>query len=188
MNDALGFLANPNFMPHGHCYLWQPDILWTHVISDILIAVAYYAIPIILGIVLYKRRQQLPFKEIVALFVAFIFLCGTTHLFRIYVTWYPAYEIEGWLKALTAFISVVTAIVLAPKLPLLTSIPGIQQAYQHSQAAISELTQYKRENEAIYSAAINRENRIVELKQEINALLVELNRAPRYIQEELKPS
>ena len=181
MNDVLGFLANPNFMPHGYCFLWQPDILWTHVLSDLFIALAYYAIPIILGIVLYKRRQNIPFVEIVVLFVAFIFLCGTTHLMRIYVTWYPAYGPEGWLKALTALVSVATAIVLIPKLPHLITLPGIQQAYIQSQDAINALQQQKRETEVIYNSAMNRENRIVELKQEVNALLAQLQQRPRYL-------
>ena len=29
------------FMPHGHCYLWVPGLLWLHVISDALIVFAY---------------------------------------------------------------------------------------------------------------------------------------------------
>ena len=28
------------FMPHGHCYLWIPTILWMHVLSDLLIGAA----------------------------------------------------------------------------------------------------------------------------------------------------
>jgi hypothetical protein len=184
MNDILGFLANPNFMPHGHCYLWQPDILWTHVISDLVIALAYYAIPILLGIFLYKRRQNIPFVEIVALFVAFIFLCGTTHLIRIYVTWYPAYAFEGWVKALTALVSIATAIVLVPKLPQLITLPGIQQAYQQSQEALKSLKRQKQATEIIYSSAIDREQRIVALKHEVNALLAELRRPARYLQDD----
>jgi len=183
MNDVLGLFADPRFMPHGHCYLWQPDILWTHVLSDAAITLAYYAIPVILGIVLYKRRQNIPMAEIVALFVAFIFLCGTTHLVRIYVTWYPAYQLEGWVKAATALVSIATAIVLIPKLPYLITLPGIQQAYQQSQAAITALQQQKRESEVIYNAAMDRETRIVELKQEVNALLAEFKRPARYLQD-----
>jgi hypothetical protein len=35
-------LFSPDFMPHGYCYMWVPRIVWLHVISDGLIAVAYY--------------------------------------------------------------------------------------------------------------------------------------------------
>ena len=44
----LEFLAHlfssQGFEPHGHCYLWLPEILWLHVISDAFIALAYYSI------------------------------------------------------------------------------------------------------------------------------------------------
>ena len=32
------------FEPHGHSFLWQSDILWLHVLSDLGIALAYYSI------------------------------------------------------------------------------------------------------------------------------------------------
>ena len=35
-------------MPHGMCYLWDPVVLWLSVISDSLIAAAYYAIPFLM--------------------------------------------------------------------------------------------------------------------------------------------
>ena len=41
-------LSSQGFEPHGHCYLWLPEILWLHVISDAFIALAYYSIPIAL--------------------------------------------------------------------------------------------------------------------------------------------
>ena len=39
-----------DFMPHGHCYAWKPSILWTTVGSDLLIAIAYFSIPMALAI------------------------------------------------------------------------------------------------------------------------------------------
>ena len=35
-----------SFMPHGHCYLWDPGLMRLHLISDFLIAAAYFVIPI----------------------------------------------------------------------------------------------------------------------------------------------
>ncbi|NND69290.1 MAG: hypothetical protein HKN19_16990, partial [Halioglobus sp.] len=152
MKEWLEYFADPNFMPHGHCYLWRPDILWTHVGSDLVIALAYYAIPVVLGIFLLKQRRAIPFPEIIALFVAFIFLCGTTHLFAIYTTWYPAYEQEGWLKALTALVSITTALVLIPRLPTLVTLPGIQVAYEKSERALAAVQVEKEEMQALYDA------------------------------------
>ena len=38
------------FMPHGMCYLWRLDILLMHVVSDFVIGVAYFSIPLVLWI------------------------------------------------------------------------------------------------------------------------------------------
>ena len=29
MNALLNWLSPGDFLPHGHCYLWRPDVLWT---------------------------------------------------------------------------------------------------------------------------------------------------------------
>jgi len=180
MYDWLASFTNNNFMPHGHCYLWRPDILWTHVISDLVIAIAYYAIPIVLALFLYKRKESIPYRALLCLFVAFIFLCGTTHLFRIYVTWFPAYEIESWLKAATAAVSIATAIYLIPKLPELIALPGIQQAFEESQHSLKTAQKANDEMSTMYNTSMNREERILELKKEVNELLRNLNKPERY--------
>lgn len=171
MKEFLASFANPEFMPHGHCYYWRPDILWTHVISDIVIAAAYYAIPVVLAIFIIKQKKIIIFPEIFSLFIAFIFLCGTTHLVAIYVTWFPAYEQQGWLKAITALVSITTALVLIPKLPQLVAMPGIRDAYEKNLAALEEAEDEKQKMQAIYDATQGRESRIVDLKQEVNELL-----------------
>lgn len=180
MYDWLQQFVNPAFMPHGHCYLWRSDILWTHVLSDAAIGIAYYLIPLVLGILIYKRKSALPHKEVFALFIAFIFFCGTTHFVQIYVTWFPMYEYQGWLKALTAFTSVLTAFVLAPKLPQLIRLSSVEEDYQQN---LDELSTLKTQNElmsSIYSVTLNREENIIELKKEVNKLMLELGREAKY--------
>lgn len=180
MNEWLQQFVNPTFMPHGHCYLWRPDILWTHVLADASIGVSYYLIPIVLGILIYKRQGSLPHKDIFALFIAFIFFCGTTHFVQIYVTWYPLYEYQGWLKALTAFTSVLTVLVIAPKLPQLIRLSSIEEDHQRN---LTELSQIKEKNEqmnSVFSATLDREENIIELKKEVNELLFELKRENKY--------
>lgn len=105
-------------MPHGTCYLWQPEILWMHVISDLIIAIAYYSIPLALGIIILKRRT-FPFRWLIGLFAAFIILCGTTHIIGIITQWNPIYRVQGLLKLMTAAVSIATAIVIYPLLPKL---------------------------------------------------------------------
>lgn len=101
-------LTSDAFLPHGYCLLWRNDLLALHLGSDALIALAYYSIPISLFYFV-RRRTDLEFKWIFLFFAAFIFACGTTHLFGIVTLWRPAYGVEGLVKAATALISVATA-------------------------------------------------------------------------------
>ena len=50
-------LYSSDFMPHGDCYFWRPEILWMGVVSDITITLAYYAIPLMLLYFVRKRRD-----------------------------------------------------------------------------------------------------------------------------------
>ena len=38
-------LATDGFMPHGVCYTWRPGLIRLHVISDVLIGLAYFFTP-----------------------------------------------------------------------------------------------------------------------------------------------
>ncbi len=72
-DEFFSRLFTTDFMPHGHCYFWRPEILWLHVVSDAMIVVAYYLIPAALFYFARKRRN-IPFHRILYLFSAFIFL------------------------------------------------------------------------------------------------------------------
>lgn len=109
-------MDTPAFMPHGMCYQWQPTILTLHVVSDATIAVAYFAIAIILAWFV-GRRPDLPFRGLFGMFALFIVSCGLTHAMAIWVVWHPDYWTDGALKAITATASIATALLLAPLVP-----------------------------------------------------------------------
>lgn len=124
MRDIITKLLFPDtYIPHGHCYLWQPSLMWLHIISDAFIALAYYSIPIILLYFVYKR-QNMPFKGIFILFSAFILSCGTTHIVSVWTLWTPVYWLSGAIKAFTALISAYTAVALVPLIPQALSLPS----------------------------------------------------------------
>lgn len=107
------------YMPHGYCLLWQPELVWLHVISDLTITLAYYSIPLTILYLVRKRRERIPFKWMFIMFGIFIFLCGTTHLIGIITLWYPMYYLEGIIKVLTAAASLATALLIFPLMPTL---------------------------------------------------------------------
>src|SRR5271155_4218915 len=60
MQEFLTRLFSSDFMPHGYCYLWNPGILWLHAVSDSIITLAYYLIPLSL-LYFVRKRPGLPF-------------------------------------------------------------------------------------------------------------------------------
>jgi PAS domain S-box-containing protein len=59
-----------------------------------------------------------------ALFAAFILACGTTHVFGALTLWVPAYRLQGAVNAMTALLSVATAVMLWPLLPKALALPS----------------------------------------------------------------
>ena len=147
-------------MPHGFCYLWNPRILWLHVIADSFIALSYYCIPIIL-IYFIRKNRVLPFNRIFWMFVLFVLACGTTHLMEIWNVWHGDYLVAGLIKAVTAGVSMLTVAMLIPLVPTAIALPGqmqeqhqeiekrvraetaLQEGLAASQAAIKELADQK---------------------------------------------
>jgi len=112
-----------DFMPHGYCYQWNTSIVLLHVISDGLITLSYFCIPIAL-IYLVRKRGDLPFNWIFFMFGGFIVSCGVTHLMEIWTIWHASYLLAGVLKAVTATLSVVTAVMLVPLIPKAIALPS----------------------------------------------------------------
>jgi two-component system, LuxR family, sensor kinase FixL len=91
MTSFLAALFSENsFTPHGFCLAWEPLVLWLHVISDSVVALAYYTIPFAI-LYFMARRQDLAFRSIFALTGTFILACGTTHVMDVVTLWYPVY-------------------------------------------------------------------------------------------------
>jgi light-regulated signal transduction histidine kinase (bacteriophytochrome) len=113
-------------MPHGHCFFWRPEILWLHVSSDTLIVISYYLIPFAL-VYLVRKRRDLAFDWMFLMFGLFILACGTTHLMAIWNLWHSAYRLEGVVKAITAVVSLPTALLLFRLLPTAVALPSPEQ-------------------------------------------------------------
>src|SRR5437763_141963 len=111
------------FMPHGHCYLWDPGLMRLHLISEFLIATAYFVIPLAL-VNFVRKRRDLPFNWMFVCFGIFILACGMTHVMEIITLWKPYYWVSGMVKAITALASVPTAILLIRLVPSAVNIPS----------------------------------------------------------------
>jgi len=113
-----------DYMAHGYCFSWEPALVWLHVASDILTGLAYYAIAFAMIYFINKKRDE-PFALLFLLFALFIMACGTTHFFAAYTVYVPDYWPEGYVKAFTMVVSVITAILFIPKIPMAIEMPSL---------------------------------------------------------------
>jgi len=88
-----------DFQPHGFCYRWNSG-LWLNVLSDALIALAYFTIPFTL-LWFIRKRRDLPFSWMFALFGVFIIACGMTHVMEVWNLWRAQYWLAGIIKTIT---------------------------------------------------------------------------------------
>ncbi|MBC7970768.1 MAG: PAS domain S-box protein [Verrucomicrobia bacterium] len=171
MNDILSsFFVTGPFIPHGHCYLWKPSLVWLHLVSDSLIALAYYSIPLTLFYFV-RKRQDLPFSWIFLLFATFIVSCGTTHILEIWTLWYPTYWLSGGVKAITAIVSLLTAYMLVPLVPQALALPSPAQLEQANQALQTQIQRRSHIETELRQAQNQLEQRV----QERTAALIHAN-------------
>lgn len=102
------------FMPHGMCFLWRLDVLSLHVVSDTLIALCYFCIPVVL---LTFTRNRPMIRRLSWFFSAFILACGITHVMDVWTIWHADYWVSGAFKALAAIASLGTIGALLPLMP-----------------------------------------------------------------------
>lgn len=167
-------------MPHGHCFFWRPEILWLHVVSDAVTALAYLLIPFAL-IRLVKARRDLAFDWMFLLFGAFILACGATHILAVVTLWHPIYRLEGIVKLVTAMASLPTALLLWRLVPHAAALPGHKDLAAINESLRAEVGVRREAEEAARSLAGDLENRVAERTRELEALNANLHQYAKEI-------
>ncbi len=142
------YFSESGFMPHGHCYLWKPHLVTTHVISDLLIGLAYVSISISLYALV--KKIKIPFSTMVLSFGVFIGACGWTHFNEIWNLWNSDYWYSGGIKALTAVASVSTGVWLVKIKP---QIIALAEAARASQGHLKSLEESEKTIRSFYNSA-----------------------------------
>src|SRR6185312_6909784 len=94
---------------------------WLYIASDLLIWASYFIIPLLL-IRMLAKRKDIPFPKIIWLFVAFIVLCGTTHLLDAIIFWWPAYRLSALVRFITGIVSAFTVYAIYRVMPLIMQV------------------------------------------------------------------
>ena len=170
MWDILTNVLSPErYMPLGSCYLWQTPLVELHAVSDFVIAIAYFSIPVMLFYFI-RKRSDVPFLNVFVLFGAFILLCGTGHLLEIWTLWHPVYWLSGIEQAATALVSSYTAIALFSLLPQFLTLKTPEQL----EAVNRELAREISERQQV-EAELRRANE--ELDDRVRQRTIQLERA-----------
>ncbi|WP_417549965.1 GGDEF domain-containing protein [Methylophaga sp.] len=184
-------LLDGNFMPHGHCLKWLPDLLFLHVMGDVLTVIAYFVIPTAL-IYLVKKRTDLAFNWIFVMFAAFIFLCGVTHLISLVNIWQGFYYIEGIAKFTTGLVSILTAIMIWRLIPKALAIPNNEEFRTKNEALLQAKHELLEANQLLERRVLDRTKELEHLAHTdaltgvmnrgglMDGLAIEIDRAVRY--------
>ena len=170
----LELLETNGFIPHGHCYLWQTNLVALHVLGDGLIALAYFSIPIMLFYFVRKRQDTEVFSKVLLLFGAFIVACGITHSMEILTLWYPVYWLSGLLKAITAIISLYTAFEMVALIPKALAMPSAEQLMQANQALEKEIQERSIIEIALRESEKRYQSLVLELEERVKVRTSEL--------------
>src|SRR6202790_5898029 len=146
-------------MAHGYCYLWRPELVWLHAVSDSTITLAYYLIPFAL-VYFVRKRRDLPFHWVFLMFGIFIFGCGTTHLMEVWTLWHGTYRLAGVIKAITAVASVATAAMLVPLIPHALALSSPEQLRAANLQLEKEIGERLQVEEALEKARADLETKV----------------------------
>lgn len=148
MNFFSNLFDTSDFPQRWYCGEWSAGHGWLHICSDVGIWGAYFAIPALLAYFL-SQRKDLPFRRVFILFVAFILLCGMTHLMDAIIFWWPAYRLAGLLKLTTAIVSWATVIALVYNIREVLSLRSPQELEREIEARKSAEHALREANEAL---------------------------------------
>lgn len=129
---------------------------WLHILSDLAVWSAYFAIPCIL-IYFVLKRQDVPYRGIFWLFGAFILACGTTHLMEAIIFWNPLYRLAGLIKLLTAVVSWATVLALIPIIPRALAMRSPEQLQ-------AEIDARRQAEQSLYRSNVELEHRVAALQ------------------------
>jgi len=181
MDGVYDFLfGDKGYTPHAFCMIWDKQLVYTHAISDGLIAISYLVIPYVLLSVRRINPGLLP-TRVLYLFIAFIVTCGVTHVFGVITLYKPIYGVSSIIKMACALASMLAAGFLIINYHAVQNIPSMGQLIRLNQALEKEVAEREQAEHDLLQLSLSLDDQVkkqtaelrsaVELEQKTNSKL-----------------
>ena len=97
-----------DFVPHGFCLAWDPDLMIALILSNALMAFAYLIITFVLLVGSAQQKPAMP-RWLYWSYAAFVFCCGLSHVLDDITLWFPVYRLQAVILGITAMVSLLAA-------------------------------------------------------------------------------
>lgn len=167
-------------LPLGQCFAWLPDLLWLYLGSSGIMTIAFVLMAITGIHIIRRSKHPVPHSDLLGLLIL-IFACSSIYqALEIANIWLQAYQALAWVKAITASITMTTGLILIPKIPELVSQKSDRAELYEAQRKLESMEQKFNQMSSVYQASLGREERIIQLKREVNQELVNQGHPERY--------
>lgn len=149
MPDILvNWLAYEGLTSRGTDHLSMSVLAWTYLVSDSVIALAFYAISAGL-LYIAGKREGLRHKWMFVLFSIFLFTCGSSYLTSALAAWYPGLWIGVVVRIVTMVTAIVTAVLLWRLIPKIMRLPSFTQLHKLVSQLEHEISERSHVEEAL---------------------------------------
>lgn len=157
---------------------WSDELVWFHNVADLLIWLAFLAIPLVL-IFFVRQRRDVPFHWVFWMFSAFIIAGGFTHFMNVVTTYYPLSLLAGTMKVVTAVIAWATVVALIPVVPKALAFRSPAELEQVNSALKKEIAERSKVEESLRSVQENLEKLVKERTWDLSLAVAELRQEVR---------
>ena len=161
--------------PQGYGLSWDADLLWLHATSDLLSALACFAIPVML-LVFARKRPDLRLRGLLVLVSAFSMAGGVEHLSALWQLLRPDYGAAGIVEAAMSICLIVTAVLLNRLMPQALKIPGPAQWQAVHDQLLVENAERRLAEDAARKLNVELESRVEQRTQDLEQANAALQR------------